>query len=183
MKKVISLMLLSSLTCFADSQELKVLGRTVIYENGSWVNPEEPKFKIKEPKTWAKRNYVRHYMQGSEDITDSIIEINWKGLVEASKTGNKIPMREFIKLFRFKKTVAAAKQHPEAVVVPVGIAAGSTHPEAAIVPVGMAVGSAAEGSKGTVMATVGLLKNTGELTLKLLKFIAKPLTKTVELQK
>ncbi len=160
-------MLLSSLTCFADSQELKVLGRTVIYENGSWVNPEEPKFKIKEPKTWAKRNYVRHYMQGSEDITDSIIEINWKGLVEASKTGNKIPMREFIKLFRFKKTVAAAKQHPEAVVVPVGIAAGS----------------AVEGSKGTVMATVGLLKNTGELTLKLLKFIAKPLTKTVELQK
>ena len=160
-------MLLSSLTCFADSQELKVLGRTVIYENGSWVNPEEPKFKIKEPKTWAKRNYVRHYMQGSEDITDSIIEINWKGLVEASRTGNKIPMGEFIKLFRLKKTVAAAKQHPEAVVVPVGIAAGS----------------AVEGSKGTVMATVGLLKNTGELTLKLLKFIAKPLTKTIELQK
>lgn len=160
-------MLLSSLTCFADSQELKVLGRTVIYENGSWVNPEEPKFKAKEPKTWLKRNYVRHYMQGSEEITDSIIKINWQGLVEASKTGNKIPMRDFIKLFRFKKTVIAAKKHPEAVIVPVGIAAGS----------------AAEGSKDTVMATVGLIKNTGKITLKLLKFIAKPLTKTIELQK
>ena len=48
------------------------------------------------------------------------------------------------------------------------------HPEAAIVPVGMAAGSAAEGGKGTVMATVGLLKNVGTTTLKVIKFVSSP---------
>ena len=46
----------------------------------------------------------------------------------------------------------------------------------------MAVGSAAEGGKGTVMATAGLLKNAGEITLKLLKFVAKPVTKKLEVE-
>ena len=105
-------------------------------------------------------------MQGSQEITDSIIEVNWKDFAEAAKTGNKIQLKDFIKVFRFKKTVSAAKEHPEAVVVPVG----------------MAVGSAAEGGKGTVMATVGLLKNAGEITLKVLKFAAKPVTKRIEVQ-
>ena len=154
-------MMLGCVACFAESEELRLLGRTIIYENGSWVNPDEPKFEVSQPKTWTKRNYIRHYMQGSQEITDSIIEINWKGLVEASKTGDKIPMKDFIKVFRFKKTVNAMKNHPEAVAVPVGMAAGS----------------AVEGGKGTVVATVGLLKNTGELTLKILKFAAKPITK------
>jgi hypothetical protein len=166
MKKTINnLLIVGSLfyasSLLAEEPELKVLGRTIIYEGGSWVNPDEPKFKIKQPKTWTKRNYVRHYMQGSEEITDSIIEINWKGFVEAAKTGDKIPMKDFIKVFRFKKTAAAVKNHPEAVVVPVGMAAGS----------------AVEGGKGTLVATIGLLKNAGEITLKTLKFVSKPITK------
>ena len=45
-----------------QGEELKLFGKTVIYENGSWVNPEEPEFKLTSPKTWLKRNYVRHYM-------------------------------------------------------------------------------------------------------------------------
>lgn len=166
MKSVLAVILLGSLACFAQDQELKIFGRTIIHENGSWVNPDEPKFEVKNPKTWIKRNYVRHYMQGSQEITDSIIEVNWKDFAEAAKTGNKIQLKDFIKVFRFKKTVSAAKEHPEAVVVPVG----------------MAVGSAAEGGKGTVMATVGLLKNAGEITLKVLKFAAKPVTKRIEVQ-
>ena len=164
MKNILIILLVSSVAAF--SQELKVFNKTIIYEDGSWVNPDEPKFEAKNPKTWVKRNYVRHYMQGSQEITDSIIEVNWKDFTEAAKTGNKIQLRDFIKVFRFKKTVSAVKDHPEA----------------AIVPVGMAVGSAAEGGKGTVMATVGLLKNAGEITLKLLKFAAKPVTKKLEVE-
>ena len=164
MKNILIILLVSSVAAF--SQELKVFNKTIIYEDGSWVNPDEPKFEAKNPKTWVKRNYVRHYMQGSQEITDSIIEVNWKDFTEAAKTGNKIQLRDFIKVFRFKKTVSAVKDHPEA----------------AIVPVGMAVGSAAEGGKGTVMATVGLLKNAGEITLKLLKFAAKPVTKRLEVE-
>ena len=38
----------------------------------------------------------------------------------------------------------------------------------------MAAGSAAEGGKGTVMATVGLLKNVGTTTLKVIKFVSSP---------
>jgi|TARA_Y100001938_G_scaffold150022_1_gene239254 hypothetical protein len=164
MKNILIILLVSSVAAF--SQELKVFNKTIIYEDGSWVNPDEPKFEVKNPKTWVKRNYVRHYMQGSQEITDSIIEVNWKDFTEAAKTGNKIQLKDFIKVFRFKKTVSAVKDHPEA----------------AIVPVGMAVGSAAEGGKGTVMATAGLLKNAGEITLKLLKFVAKPVTKKLEVE-
>ena len=164
MKNILIILLVSSVAAF--SQELKVFNKTIIYEDGSWVNPDEPKFEVKNPKTWAKRNYVRHYMQGSQEITDSIIEVNWKDFTEAAKTGNKIQLKDFIKVFRFKKTVSAVKDHPEA----------------AIVPVGMAVGSAAEGGTGTVMATAGLLKNAGEITLKLLKFVAKPVTKKLEVE-
>ena len=90
----------------------------------------------------------------------------WISGIQLGKTGNKIQLKDFIKVFRFKKTVSAVKNHPEA----------------AIVPVGMAAGSAAKGGKGTVMATVGLLKNTGEITLKLLKFVAKPVTKRLEVE-
>ena len=164
MKNILIILLVSSVAAF--SQELKVFNKTIIYEDGSWVNPDEPKFEVKNPKTWVKRNYVRHYMQGSQEITDSIIEVNWKDFTEAAKTGNKIQLKDFIKVFRFKKTVSAVKDHPEA----------------AIVPAGMAVGSAAEGGKGTVMATVGLLKNAGEITLKLLKFAAKPVTRRLEVE-
>ena len=150
-----------------QGEELKLFGKTVIYENGSWVNPEEPKFKLTSPKTWLKRNYVRHYMQGSQELTDSIIKINFKELAEAGKTGDKIKLNEFIELFQFDKTREAVKNHPEAIAVPAG----------------MALGSAAEGGKGTAMATVGLLKNVGTFTLKIIKFLAKPVTKVVQVEK
>ena len=163
--RTIILLLMS--VALVQGEELKLLGKTIIYEDGSWVNPDEPKFKLTKPKTWLKRNYVRHYMQGSQELTDSIIKINFKEFVEAGKTGDQIKMNEFIELFQFDKTRTAIKNHPEAVVVPAG----------------MALGSAAEGSKGTVMATVGLLKNVGTLTLKTVKFLAKPVTKVVQVQK
>ena len=163
--RILILLLMS--VALVQGEELKLLGKTIIYEDGSWVNPDEPKFKLTKPKTWLKRNYVRHYMQGSQELTDSIIKINFKEFVEAGKTGDQIKMNEFIELFQFDKTTAAIKNHPEAVVVPAG----------------MALGSAAEGSKGTVMATVGLLKNFGTLTLKTVKFLAKPLTKVVQVEK
>ena len=163
--RILILLLMS--VALVQGEELKLLGKTIIYEDGSWVNPDEPKFKLTKPKTWLKRNYVRHYMQGSQELTDSIIKINFKEFVEAGKTGDQIKMNEFIELFQFDKTRAAIKNHPEAVVVPAG----------------MALGSAAEGSKGTVMATVGLLKNGGTLTLKTVKFLAKPVTKVVQVEK
>ncbi len=87
MKKYLSLIILCAiapLVVAEESKELKLLGRTVIYENGSWVNPDEPKFKFKEPKTWLKRNYVRHYMQGSQEVTDSIIHFDWSKFKELS---------------------------------------------------------------------------------------------------
>ena len=102
MKKII-LALLVSVT-LVQGEELKLFGKTVIYENGSWVNPEEPKFKITKPKTWLKRNYVRHYMQGSQELTDSIIKSNFKEFVEAGKTGDQIKMNGFIELCQFEKT-------------------------------------------------------------------------------
>jgi len=163
--RILILLLMS--VALVQGEELKLLGKTIIYEDGSWVNPDEPKFKLTKPNTWLKRNYVRHYMQGSQELTDSIIKINFKEFVEAGKTGDKIKMNEFIELFQFDKTRAAIKNHPEAVVVPAG----------------MALGSAAEGGKGTVMATVGLLKNVGTLTLKTVKFLAKPVTKVVQIEK
>ena len=162
----ILILLLMSVT-LVQGEELKLFGKTVIYENGSWVNPEEPKFKLTSPKTWLKRNYVRHYMQGSQELTDSIIKINFKELAEAGKTGDKIKLNEFIELFQFDKTREAVKNHPEAIAVPAG----------------MALGSAAEGGKGTAMATVGLLKNVGTFTLKTIKFLAKPVTKVVQVEK
>ena len=152
--------------CAEESQELKFLGKTVIYENGSWVNPEDPKWKLAKPKTWTKRNYVRHYMQGSQEVTDSIIYFDWQKFKHAAKTGEKVPAKEVIKLFRFKDTYKAVKKHPEA----------------AIVPIGMVAGSAVEGSKGTVMTTIGLLKKTGTITLKALKFVSAPVRKIIPIK-
>ena len=142
-KKYLALVALSAIALSAhaeESKELKFLGKTVIHENGSWVNPNEPKFEAKKPSTWFKRNYVRHYMQGSQEITDS--------------------------LFKFKNTIEAAKEHPEAVVVPVGMAAGS----------------AVEGSKGTVVATVGLAKNVLTTSLKVIKFVSAPVRKIIPIK-
>jgi len=160
-KKYLSLVALFAIAASAQAEELKFLGRTVIHENGSWVNPDEPKFEAKQPSTWFKRNYVRHYMQGSQEITDSIIKIDWKKFKEAGKTGEKVKLNEVVSLFKFKNTIKAVKEHPEAVAVPVGMAAGS----------------AVEGGKGTVIATVGLAKNVLTTTLKIVKFVSTPVRK------
>ncbi len=146
-----------------ETQEVKFLGKTVIYENGSWVNPNEPKWKIEQPKSWIKRNYLRHYMQGSQEITDSIIYFDWKKLKNAARTGQKVPAKDVFKLFRLKDTYKAVK----------------THPEAVIVPVGMVAGSALEGGEKTVMTTIGLLKNVVTVSLKTLKFATKPVQSVV----
>ena len=150
-----------------ESQELKFLGKTVIYENGSWVNPEEPKWKLTKPKTWIKRNYVRHYMQGSKEVTDSIIYFDWQKFKRAAITGDRVPAGEVFKVFRLKDTYKAVKAHPEA----------------AVVPIGMAAGSAVEGGEKTVMATMGLLKNVATLSLKALKFVSTPVRKLVPIKK
>ena len=168
-KKYLTLVALSAIALSAhaeESKELKFLGKTVIHENGSWVNPNEPKFEAKKPSTWFKRNYVRHYMQGSQEITDSIIKFDWLKLKEATKTGEKVKLNEVVSLFKFKNTIKAAKEHPEAVAVPVGMAAGS----------------AVEGSKGTVVATVGLAKNVLTTSLKVIKFVSTPVRKIIPIK-
>ena len=165
-KKYLSLVALSAIALSVhaeESKELEFLGRTIIYEDGSWVNPNEPKFKLAKPKTWFKRNYVRHYMQGSKEVTESIIKVDWVKLKEASKSGEKVKLQEVVSIFKIKDTAKAAKTHPEAVIVPIGLAAGS----------------AIEGSEGTIVATIGLAKNVLTTTLKVVKFIGKPITKLV----
>ena len=161
-----------------ENQELKLLGRTIIYEDGSWVKPNEPKFKLTKPKTWFKRNYVRHYMQGTQEVTSSIIHFEWKKFKHAAITGDRVPMKDVVSVLRLKDTYKAIK----------------THPEAALVPLSMAVGAVAEGgspqnlkdlyaaSEGTTMFTVGVIKNIGEITLKTLKFISKPVAKIIPLR-
>jgi len=102
-------------------------------------------------------------MQGSQEITDSIIKVDWAKFKEAAKTGEKVKLNEVVSLFKFKNTITAVKQHPEAVAVPVGMAAGS----------------AVEGGKGTVIATVGLAKNVLTTTLKVIKFVSTPVRKII----
>ena len=75
MKKILILIpviFICSLKCRAeDSKELKLFGITVNYHDGSWVNPDEPEFKIKNPDSWIKRNYIRNYLQGSKELLSS----------------------------------------------------------------------------------------------------------------
>ena len=169
MKKYITTFILfwSACAIAKENQELKFLGKTVIYENGSWVNPEEPKWKLTKPKSWFKRNYVRHYMQGSKEVTDSIIYFDWQKFKHAAVTGDRVPAGDVFKVFRLKDTYRAVKAHPEA----------------AVVPIGMAAGSAVEGGEKTVMATMGLLKNVVTLSLKTLKFVSTPVRKLVPIKK
>ena len=83
-KKYLTLVALSAIALSAhaeESKELKFLGKTVIHENGSWVNPNEPKFEAKKPSTWFKRNYVRHYMQGSQAVSYTHLTLPTKRIV------------------------------------------------------------------------------------------------------
>ena len=168
MKKYITTFILfwSACAIAQENQELKFLGKTVIYENGSWVNPEEPKWKLTKPKSWFKRNYVRHYMQGSKEVTDSIIYFDWQKFKHAAVTGDRVPAGDVFKVFRLKDTYRAVKAHPEA----------------AVVPIGMAAGSAVEGGEKTVMAAMGLLKNVVTLSLKTLKFVSTPVRKIIPIK-
>ena len=48
-KKYLTLVALSAIALSVhaeESKELKFLGRTIVHEDGSWVNPNEPKFKL-----------------------------------------------------------------------------------------------------------------------------------------
>ena len=99
-----------------DSKDLDLLGIKINYENGSWVNPNEKIFKIKEPSTWVTRSYIRHYIQGSNELRKSVIDLNWKGLYEASKASKKIPLNEFISILNYKRAYNCIKKHPEGII-------------------------------------------------------------------
>ena len=99
-----------------DSKDLDLLGIKINYGNGSWVNPNEKIFKIKDPSTWFTRSYIRHYIQGSNELRKSVIDLNWKGLYEASKVSKKIPMNEFIAILDYKRAYKCIKRHPEGII-------------------------------------------------------------------
>jgi len=99
-----------------DSKDLDLLGIKINYENGSWVNPNEKIFKVNEPSTWATRSYIRHYIQGSNELRKSVIDFNWKGLYEAAKGSEKIPMNEFISILDYKRAYKSIKRHPEGII-------------------------------------------------------------------
>ena len=106
MKKLL-ILTLSIFACFTslfaeDSDGLDILGAKIIYDNGSWVNPNETKFNLKKSNTWLKRGYVRHYLEGSSELRKSVLDINWKGLTEASKASKKIPLKDFISILNYK---------------------------------------------------------------------------------
>ncbi|MBT6662822.1 MAG: hypothetical protein HOB58_06640 [Nitrospina sp.] len=99
-----------------DPKDLDLLGIKINYGNGSWVNPNEKIFKIKDPSTWFTRSYIRHYIQGSNELRNSVIDLNWKGLYEASKGSKKIPMNEFIAILDYKRAYKCIKRHPEGII-------------------------------------------------------------------
>ena len=98
------------------SDGLDFVGINIIFENGSWVNPNEAEFNLKKPNTWVKRGYIRHYLEGSSELRKSVIDINWKGLNEAAKTSKKIPLKEFISIMNFKRAYSGIKEHPEGII-------------------------------------------------------------------
>ena len=51
-------------------------------------------------------------MQGSQEVTDSIIKVDWKKLKEAAKSGVKVPAKEVIQVFDIAgKRVGNLKEH------------------------------------------------------------------------
>ena len=100
----------------SDSKDLDLFGLKINYENGSWVNPDEIKFKIGKPSTWFSRSYIRHYIQGSNELRKSVIDLNWKGLYDASKASKKIPLNEFISILNYKRAYNCIKKHPEGII-------------------------------------------------------------------
>ena len=99
-----------------DSKDLDLLGVKINYVNGSWVNPNEIEFKFKKPSTWFNRSYIRHYIQGSNELRKSVIDLNWRGLYDASKLSKKIPLNEFISILDHKRAYNCIKRHPEGII-------------------------------------------------------------------
>jgi len=121
MLKLRLLLIFSAFCCITsskanDSKDLDLFGVKINYENGSWVNPNEIKFKIGKPSTWFSRSYIRHYIQGSNELRKSVIDLNWKGLYEASKASKKIPLNEFISILNYKRAYNCIKKHPEGII-------------------------------------------------------------------
>ena len=119
--KNLLILTLSSFACFTslfaeDSDGLDILGAKIIYDNGSWVNPNETKFNLKKSNTWIKRGYVRHYLEGSSELRKAVLDINWKGLTEASKASKKIPLKDFISIFNLKRAYRSIQEHPEGII-------------------------------------------------------------------
>ena len=98
------------------SDGLDIVGVKIIFENGSWVNPDEVKFNLNKPITWFKRGYIRHYLEGSSELRNSVVDINWKGLNEAVRTSKKIPLKDFISILNFKRAYNVIKEHPEGII-------------------------------------------------------------------
>ena len=121
MKKILILIpfvFICSLKCSAeDSKELKLFGITVNYHDGSWVNPDEPEFKIRNPDSWIKRNYIRNYLQGSKELRSSLIDFEWEAMRQASKSGQKIPLKKFISVLDIKRALNGIRKHPEGILV------------------------------------------------------------------
>ena len=120
-------LLVLTLTCFAccaslfaedsnNSDALDIIGVKLIYDNGSWVNPNEVKFNSKKPNTWFKRGYIRHYLEGSSELRRSVVDINWKGFNEAAKSSKKIPLKDFISILNYKRAYNSIKEHPEGII-------------------------------------------------------------------
>ena len=99
-----------------NSDGLDIFGAKIIYDDGSWVNPEEAEFTLNKPITWFKRGYVRHYLEGSSELRKSVVDINWKGLNEAAKTSKKIPLKDIVSILNFKRAYSGIKEHPEGII-------------------------------------------------------------------
>ena len=94
MLKLRLLLIFSAFCCITsskanDSKDLDLFGVKINYENGSWVNPNEIKFKIGKPSTWFSRSYIRHYIQGSNELRNSVIDLTGKGYMRLLKDQRK----------------------------------------------------------------------------------------------
>ena len=121
MKKISVLIIIAFIGFFQcsaeDSKELELFGIKINYQNGSWVNPDEVKFAIKNPDSWVRRNYIRNYLQGSNELRGALIDIDWKAIWKAGKSGEKIPLKNVISVLDFKRALNGLKKHPEGIIV------------------------------------------------------------------
>ena len=96
----------------------------VLYEQDS--KKTKVKFEIKNPDSWIKRNYIRNYLQGSKELRGALIDFDWKAIWQASKSGEKIPLKSFISVLDFKRALNGLKKHPEGFIVTITFAVNTT---------------------------------------------------------